>query len=86
MEKDYKIKKVVCFGQAGEEIYVTAKNHAYDAICFQKMEEAVRFSMGFAKSGNTVLLSPGCASFDEFSSYVARGEFFKEIVSGKSLD
>lgn len=85
-EKEYKIKKVICFGQAGEEIYVVAKNKAYDAICFKNMKEAVRFSMNFASAGDTVLLSPGCASFDEFSSYVARGEVFKEIVSGKDFD
>ena len=36
-EKGYKIKKVVCFGSAGEEIFVTAKNHAYSAICFKTM-------------------------------------------------
>ena len=33
-----------------------------------------------AKSGDVVLLSPACSSFDEFSSYAERGEKFKEIV------
>lgn len=82
-EKGYKIKKIVCFGQSGQEICVIAKNRAYDAICFQKMEDGVRFAMKNAVSGDTVLLSPGCASFDEFSSYKQRGEKFKEIVSEK---
>ena len=82
--QDYKIKKVVCFGQAGEEIFVIAKNHAYSAICFKTMEEAVKYSIQIAVSGDTILLSPGCASFDEFSSYSARGQIFKEIVSEKA--
>jgi len=33
-----------------------------------------------ASEGDVVLLSPGCASFDEFTDYKARGRFFKEVV------
>ena len=44
------------------------------------MEEAVKKACGFAKGGETVLLSPCCASFDLFKSYEDRGKQFKECV------
>ena len=44
------------------------------------MEEAVTVAIGQANSGDTVLLSPACASFDMFSGYEARGEAFSQAV------
>ena len=44
------------------------------------MEEAVRAAYGLALEGDTVLLSPCCASFDLFKSYEDRGQQFKECV------
>lgn len=46
------------------------------------MDEAVTLAASRARRGDTVLLSPACASFDMFSSYVARGEAFREAVQG----
>jgi len=44
------------------------------------MEEAVRSSYYLAKEGETVLLSPACASFDLFRNYEDRGRQFKQAV------
>jgi len=44
------------------------------------MGEAVRTAYAGAAPGDVVLLSPGCASFDEFRSYAHRGDVFKETV------
>jgi UDP-N-acetylmuramoylalanine--D-glutamate ligase len=46
------------------------------------MAEAVHKAFEAAAEGETVLLSPACASFDMFDSYVQRGNRFREIVEG----
>jgi UDP-N-acetylmuramoylalanine--D-glutamate ligase len=38
--------------------------------------------MARAKPGDVILLSPACASFDQFKDYEARGEAFRQIVAG----
>ncbi len=81
-ERNFPIKQVICFGQDGENIEKSAKEFGYPTFRTQKFDDAVRFAQKVAKSGDFVLLSPACASFDEFSSYAERGERFKEIVVG----
>ena len=44
------------------------------------MEEAIAHAREMARPGDTVLLSPACASFDLFKSYIHRGDCFREIV------
>jgi UDP-N-acetylmuramoylalanine--D-glutamate ligase len=43
--------------------------------------KAVQLSKHIAKEGDTVLLSPACASFDAFKNFMERGNKFKEIVN-----
>ena len=45
------------------------------------MEEAVSTAFEHAKAGDTVLLSPACASLDMYANFAARGDHFKELVS-----
>jgi len=49
----------------------------YDTL---SAEEAVKLAASIAKSGDTVLLSPSCASFDLFDNYEDRGRQFKAAV------
>jgi len=44
------------------------------------MQEAVKMAYQLSESGDTVLLSPACASFDLFRNYEDRGDQFKEAV------
>jgi UDP-N-acetylmuramoylalanine--D-glutamate ligase len=46
----------------------------------ESLEEACRVSLEKAQKGDTVLLSPACASFDMFKNYQERGRLFKEMI------
>jgi len=46
----------------------------------ETLEEAVRRSREAARPGQTVLLAPACASFDQFADYARRGEAFSRLV------
>lgn len=82
-EKNYDISKVVCFGECGEEINKSALSFGYDSVCFEKLQNACDYVKNCASENTIILLSPACASFDEFSSYAVRGERFKEYIFGK---
>jgi UDP-N-acetylmuramoylalanine--D-glutamate ligase len=45
------------------------------------LDQAIATAYGEAGPGDTVLLAPACASFDQFRSYEQRGEVFKQIVN-----
>lgn len=78
--KRYPLARLICFGSAGEELSSLAKCYGYEPEVFATMKEATLYARVCAEEGQVVLLSPGCASFDEFSSYAVRGEIFKELM------
>jgi UDP-N-acetylmuramoylalanine--D-glutamate ligase len=80
---NYQIKEVVCFGSDREKIAESAKSFGYQISIFEKFVSAVLHCKQNATSGDFVILSPACASFDEFSSFSERGEKFKEVVLGQ---
>lgn len=74
-----KVKAIVALGADNKKIIDTFSRfvHVYDT---NNMADAVRKSYQLANEGETVLLSPACASFDLFKNYVDRGIKFKEAV------
>ncbi len=74
-----KVKAIVCLGVDNSKIHA-----AFDGICrivdTQSAEEAVKAAYKMGEKGDTVLLSPACASFDLFQNYEDRGRQFKEAV------
>ncbi|MGD0341738.1 MAG: UDP-N-acetylmuramoyl-L-alanine--D-glutamate ligase [Bacteroidales bacterium] len=75
-----KVKAIVCLGKDNKKIINAFKDKVPTIIETTSMEEAVRSSYYLAKKGETVLLSPCCASFDLFNNYEDRGRQFKAAV------
>lgn len=75
-----KVKVLITFGNAAKMIY-DVFHETVRVIKVGSMQEAVEVSCRHAVAGDTVLLSPACASFDMFSSYKHRGEVFRAAVA-----
>ena len=77
-----KVKAIVCLGVDNSKIHaafegIVGKENIVDTL---SAEEAVQVSSKIASSGDVVLLSPCCASFDLFENYEDRGKKFKDAV------
>lgn len=77
-----KVKGIVCLGVDNAKIHtafedIVGKENMVDT---RSADEAVKAAAGMARSGDVVLLSPCCASFDLFTCYEDRGDQFKEAV------
>ena len=75
-----KVKAIVCLGKDNHKIIEAFKNVVPSIVETTSMEEAVRSAYYLAHKGDTVLLSPACASFDLFNNYEDRGRQFKLAV------
>ena len=75
-----KVKAIICLGVDNQKIINAFANVVDIMVETQSMEEAVKISSRIAERGETVLLSPACASFDLFENYQERGKQFKEAV------
>ncbi|RJP76781.1 MAG: UDP-N-acetylmuramoyl-L-alanine--D-glutamate ligase [Desulfobacteraceae bacterium] len=74
-----KVRLILVMGEA-KEIIKTSLGRFVDIVETASMDEAVRAAYGSAVPGDTVLLSPACASFDMFDSYAHRGDVFRKAV------
>ena len=78
---DGKVKYLVLIGETREKIAETARREGFHEILMaENLEEAVKICADKAEPGDAVLLSPACASWDQFDSYEQRGDLFKEYV------
>jgi UDP-N-acetylmuramoylalanine--D-glutamate ligase len=75
-----KVKAIVCLGKDNKKIVESFKDIVPTIVETTSMEEAVRSAYYLAHKGDTVLLSPACASFDLFNNYEDRGRQFKQAV------
>ena len=76
-----KVRFLVLIGDTKEKIAKAARSVGFnDIIMADNLKEAVQICHDKANAGDAVLLSPACASWDQFKSYEQRGELFKEYV------
>jgi len=73
------VRKAYTIGEAGEMFASLLSPHMAVAECVT-LDAAVKAAAGEAEPGDTVLLSPACASFDQFRDYEARGDAFRAAV------
>lgn len=75
-----KVKAIVCLGVDNKKIMDAFGNVVDVMVETASMQEAVKVAQKLAEKGDTVLLSPACASFDLFENYEDRGKQFKNAV------
>lgn len=73
---------MLLMGKTAEKIRETAERLGFtDNVMCKDLEECVRKAYELANPGDTVLLSPACASWDMYTCFEQRGEHFKNCVS-----
>ena len=77
-----KVKGIVAIGEGADKVLAELGPLAERAEAAASMEEALQYAGLMAEPGDTVLLSPACASFDMFDNYEDRGDTFKRLVQG----
>ncbi len=75
------VRKVIGLGEASRELAEATDQARFTAA--RDLEDAIDIADSLATRGDTVLLAPGCASFDMFESYAARGDEFSRLVRQK---
>lgn len=76
-----KVHTIIAIGEGAAAVDAQLGGHVPNLLHAGSMDEAVRKANNVAKRGETVLLSPACASFDMFESYEHRGREFKKSVN-----
>ncbi len=75
-------KRIVLIGSAADKIEAAFRKNGSDAISrADSLEDAVTIAREFAEPGDTIILSPACASFDMFRDFEERGAIFRQIVN-----
>jgi UDP-N-acetylmuramoylalanine--D-glutamate ligase len=75
-----KVKAIICLGVDNAKIHDAFKDLVATIVDTKSADEAVQTAYYLGKKGDTVLLSPACASFDLFENYEERGNLFKKAV------
>lgn len=75
-----KVQWVALIGVTAHKIGKSLKKAGVDSTVYRNLKEAFSACLSRARSGDVVLLSPGCASYDMFNNYEGRGEAFRMLV------
>ncbi|MBL4669550.1 MAG: UDP-N-acetylmuramoyl-L-alanine--D-glutamate ligase [Flavobacteriales bacterium] len=75
-----RVKAIVCLGKDNHKIHEAFGDIIEDIVDTETAQDAVNMAYRLSRKGDTVLLSPACASFDLFDNYEDRGHQFKRAV------
>ncbi len=75
-----KVTAIVCLGKDNDRVLKAFEGKVEEIVETESMEDAVKTAYYLGRDGETVLLSPACASFDLFESFEDRGRQFKDAV------
>lgn len=75
------VKEIICYGETKDRIKKWCNDINIKCTSFDSLEKATIKANEVANKGDIILLSPACASWDQFPSFEKRGEKFKEIIN-----
>lgn len=75
------VKYIICYGETKNRIEDFSIKNKIKCKVVNTLEEATVLAYSLSSEGDTILLSPACASWDQFSSFEARGDLFKKVVN-----
>lgn len=80
--RDYmkNVKLVACYGQTKDRIKQFASSLNIDCCAFETLKEATEKAYEISSEGDAILLSPACASWDQFDDFEQRGFMFKKYI------
>ena len=74
------VKTIVCYGETKEKIKEFANKNKVDVIVVDNLIDATKKAYEISEEGDVILLSPACASWDQYKDFEIRGNEFKETV------
>lgn len=75
------VKKIICFGETKEKIRDFSLQNNIECLIYEDLKTATKVAYSISSSGDVILLSPACASWDQFKCFEDRGNEFKNIVN-----
>lgn len=75
------VKYIICYGETKNRIKDFADNKGIDCKVVETLKDATLLAYELSSEGDTILLSPACASWDQFPDFETRGKLFKEVIN-----
>ena len=72
------VKYVICYGETKDRIKKWCKK---ECKVVDNLEEATKKAFELSDKGDIILLSPACASWDQFNSFEERGTLYKDVIN-----
>ena len=74
------VSHIISYGETKNRIKEFADEYNVDCVVVDTLKDAVKCAYSISSEGDTILLSPACASWDQFEDFETRGKKFKEVI------